>query len=329
PREQNVCIDEQIIPFTGRCPSRQFVPRKPNPTGLKVFVLASASGIVLDFEMYQGERTFSSKQFMGKKAGQGVGAILRLSESLSSGHRLFCDRFFTTIELIQELQKRGIYMTGTVAKRHILSLNFSSDKAMKDQGRGASEQVVSGDDCSVIKWYDNKPIFIASSIFGVEPNVVQRWSKKDKQYVRVSRPAAIGAYNKSMGGVDMCDRLISYHRISSRTQKWPVRCMMHFTDLALSNCWLLFKKYVSKQIDLLDFRMSVGLTAIEMANQEEQDSSSTEKFTVTSPIIVDRPNAARCKRKGCVGKTRTMCEKCKVYLCLQPHRNCYKMYHMP
>uniref|UniRef100_H2YX58 PiggyBac transposable element-derived protein domain-containing protein n=1 Tax=Ciona savignyi TaxID=51511 RepID=H2YX58_CIOSA len=224
---------------------------------------------------------------------------------------------------------------------------------MKDQGRGTSEQVVSGDDCSVIKWYDNKPIFIASSIFGVEPqDVVQRWSKKDKQYVRVSRPAAIGAYNKSMGGVDMCDRLISYHRISSRTQKWPVRCMMHFTDLALSNCWLLFRKYVSKQIDLLDFRMSVGLTAIEMANQEEQDSSSSEsddgaliinqaqKSSVRSPyqlsrkiyshlpIIVDRPNAARCKRKGCVGKTRTMCEKCKVYLCLQPHRNCYKMYHM-
>ena len=96
PREASVSIDEQMISFTGRCPSRQYVLRKPKPTGLKNFVLAGASGLVLDFELYQGAGIFDRYDIDGKKARQGSGAVLRLCESLSNGHRFYCDRFFTT-----------------------------------------------------------------------------------------------------------------------------------------------------------------------------------------------------------------------------------------
>ncbi|KAL3244844.1 hypothetical protein MRX96_047095 [Rhipicephalus microplus] len=43
PRPPSVCIDEQIIPYTAIPTLKQYVPRKPHPTGLKDFMIASPS----------------------------------------------------------------------------------------------------------------------------------------------------------------------------------------------------------------------------------------------------------------------------------------------
>ncbi|KAM8743645.1 piggyBac transposable element-derived protein 3-like isoform 2-T2 [Acanthopagrus schlegelii] len=354
-------IDEQMIPFTGACPSRQYLPMKPNPVGIKNFVCATADGIVLDFELYQGSNSLIEKVEESEGLGLGSLVIERLCQTLQRGTKVYCDRFFTTIKGAQRMLEKELYITGTIMKNRLAGANHKlpSNKAMKNTGRGTSAELSAEDGkLCVVKWYDNKPVLMMSVVHGVQPeDTCQRWDKKVKQYVTVSRPSIVCEYNIKMGGVDLMDRMISYYRMSTRTKKWTMRMVMHFTDLALANGWLLYRKDhaicagpKTRPIQFLQFRMEVakillaqhhGADADISEQSEEEDSNQGVKRHVTElphvsvrrranahlPEMVGLKNAMRCRQPGCTGRTRVRCVTCKVFLCLQTERNCYSAFH--
>ncbi|KAJ2945179.1 hypothetical protein O0L34_g9248 [Tuta absoluta] len=144
PREDNISIDEMIIPFSGQCGIRQYCPGKPNPVGIKVFVLANPNGLVCDMVVYQGDTTFQDLKAQGFTLDES--AILKLCETLVPGHHIYFDRYFTTIRLTETLLKKGFHGTGTIQRNRIpKDCEFSPEKEFKKKSRGTSETLSSLD----------------------------------------------------------------------------------------------------------------------------------------------------------------------------------------
>lgn len=270
-RPKELSIDEQMIPFTGTTSLRQYVKNKPNPVGLKNFVLATPNGLVLDFFLYQGGKTWPDGT-PDKVLGIGGSVVKKLSVDIFPGTTIYFDRYFTSIHLLDYLLEKGIFGVGTIMNNRIPKAvrgKIKKDAELLREGRGTHEEWVRSDGkVSLLKWMDNRSVMMASSSAGSLPvSNVRRWDKKESKYLLVSCPNTIAKYNQSMGGVDLCDRLISYYRICMRTKKWPVRVFWHFIDLALTNSWIEYRQdraafgcRKSTIMDLLEFKLYVGKT---------------------------------------------------------------------
>ncbi|KAL4113766.1 hypothetical protein QTP88_017339 [Uroleucon formosanum] len=215
-------IDEQMIPFLGRCQIRQFVKGKPRPVGLKNCVITTSDGLIIDFEIYKGLIT----PFPEKSLGLGPAVILRLINTIPEGSSVFFDRYFTTIPWMKKLVQLKIHGTGTIQMNRLQKFQFKADSKMK---RGDFEEVVSDDkNIYKLKWKDNKSVVTTSTCYGGLPTTtVSRWDKTEKKYIDVQIPNMISKYNEKMGGVDHFDQMIEYYRTWLKTRKWPLKVILH------------------------------------------------------------------------------------------------------
>ncbi|XP_049307347.1 piggyBac transposable element-derived protein 3-like isoform X1 [Bactrocera dorsalis] len=251
-------IDEQVVPFTGRCPARQTIRSKPRPTGLKNLVCATVSGMIVDIEVFQGAGTFQDCGL-----GHGASIIMRLTKHLPKGSHIYFDRFFTTIPLIQSVHQIGFHGTGIImANRLDKNLKFPQDKEMN---RGDIIQFTNGDNVAVVKWKDSKGVVVVSSQCGKDPiGETDRWNKNMKRRCPVHIAKVIENYNELMGGVDIADQMLEYYRIKMKTRKWTVKVFFHFLDLAVFNSWMESKRdaklaglHRSKVKTFLTFEMKI------------------------------------------------------------------------
>ena len=242
-QEENLCIDEQIIPFTGNLSIKQYIKGKPCPWGIKNFVLCGKSGLAYDFIVYQGKSTGLDESNI-KNYGQGAAVILHLCRVIRQPyHRLYFDNYFSSYALFKQLYEMNIYAAGTIRINRFAKPPVMSDLELKKKGRGWCDEAVSQDNIVLIKWNDNKPVCLASNYVGKgEEDYVRRWDKKQGQYIDVKRPEIVRKYNHGMGGVDLLDQMISLYRIFIKSKKWTLRVIMHFVDFALANSWFEYKR---------------------------------------------------------------------------------------
>ncbi|KAL7867876.1 hypothetical protein SRHO_G00092600 [Serrasalmus rhombeus] len=364
PLEENLCIDEQMVPFRGTLSVKQFIKGKPHPWGVKIYFLCGKSGMACDFLLHQGTTMELSQQHR-KQLGLGAGVVYHLSQRITeANHKLYFDNYFTTYNLLELLAERKIHAAGTARVSRFARPPLQSDKEMAKKPRGSCDEVISRDGkVALVKWYDNRPVLMASNFVGVGTmDEVQRWDKKKALFVMVSRPEVVKLYNDAMGGDDLLDQLVSLYRTEIRSKKWTLRMITHAFDMAVVNSWLEYRldakraNIQTKDIqDLLHFKMNVAQSLVRvhktMAAKRGRPSMSPEPqhvpqrpvcrpFQDVRPLpevqydMVDHmPNydekkeATRCKMPKCTGKTHVFCDKCNIHLYFVPQRNCFKAAH--
>ena len=107
---QQVAIDESVISFRGPVNFRQYLKGKPNPWGIKAFVLAgSKTGYLHRVCVYYGRET----ELIREDLPHTTRVVLTLVEGLhNKGYDLYVDRFYNSPLLATELEKVGITVTG-------------------------------------------------------------------------------------------------------------------------------------------------------------------------------------------------------------------------
>ena len=126
---RNLCSDESIVPFKGTLSIKQYLPKKRNRFGIKLFVLCDvATGIIIDFIVYCGASSEITDPGSLGVGGAVVATLLK--DFFGSQRHLYIDNWYTSPKLLRYLHENKIYACGTV-KKNRAGMPILSDKLKK------------------------------------------------------------------------------------------------------------------------------------------------------------------------------------------------------
>jgi hypothetical protein len=122
--EQELSHDEAMIKYFGKNGLKQAIRNKPIRFGYKVWVLATVSGYVVTFDLYQGKGIGTYTTQNVKTVGAAAASVLDLldllpEEKLNLPYHLYADNFFSSHKLIEVLGEHNIQYTGTIRQDRV------------------------------------------------------------------------------------------------------------------------------------------------------------------------------------------------------------------
>ena len=212
PLDQNMCVDEVMVPYYGRHGTKQFIRGKPVRYGYKIWALASSKGYMYQVEPYCGAMT--NLETTGN--GQGYDVVLGLlnKSNVPSGKCIYFDNLFTSFSLLDELTNKGIGGYGTMRENRLGGVPITIKKVFEKLPRGTCVHMSDGKNL-IVRWNDNKAVTTCTNFVPLEPKSEgRRYVKKQGGHIAVEIPGPVHAYNQNMGGVDLFDQCLSNYRSS-------------------------------------------------------------------------------------------------------------------
>ena len=332
PKGPECDVDEAMIAYYGKHGCKQFIKGKPIRFGFKAWCLNSNNGYLANFDFYQGKSKKSKPE--NSQLNKGSQVILELLEPVKEAFSnqyftVYCDNYFTSISLLEQLKKLNCYGTGTIRKNRF-SLPICKLDDLSKSTRGTYSYSGS-DEFIIVNWKDNSVVNLVSSIDRVNPvSSVKRYDRANHAKIDVSIPSVIKSYNKFMGGTDRMDQNISEYRISIRIKKWWWCLFTWLIDVTIQNCWLLARD-AGETLDLLTFRRHIVIYYLQKPALKlplsfqcsDKRVLSAVRYDNTGHLIIKIDKQLRCAGSNCTRKPMSKCTKCDVGLCLE----CFARFH--
>ena len=131
-------MDETLIQSFGRIKFKVRIISKEAQYGIKIYVLTdAATAHVLKVIVYTGKHTYNESVNQADK--KTIRVVKDLCKSWEGTHCIVhVDRFYTSLDLLKELHKMKLYVTGTIMKNRIpLEVTIGkSSRTFKEMNRG-------------------------------------------------------------------------------------------------------------------------------------------------------------------------------------------------
>lgn len=223
----NLCVDEELYPYRGKCQFRQYIKNKPASYGIKYWLLVDVeTSYMIDVNVYLGKSNENSKN----ESNIGMKSVLKLCEPFFNTHRSITgDNFFSSIQLCQELWNNKLTYIGTLRsnKPQIPQLFLSN----------INKKVGS----SMFAFHD----YLTLTSFVPKSNkavlLISTHHHDNKIDDETNKPQIIIDYNKRKGGVDTFDQLLAINSCRRKTNRWTLNAFMFLLDAACQNAFALYK----------------------------------------------------------------------------------------
>ena len=260
---RDLSIDEMMVRYYGRSVLKQYIKRKPNKYGIKLWALCcSCCGYSISQNLFLGSKT----ETVG-----GRDVVLNFGEIyFDKGHVIYCDSYFSFLDLAAYLRSRKTGLVGTsnisdlpedlgylVRNMHPLCWAFKwfeKEAKLKFHNKGTVTELVAKEKVCLTVWYDKKyrsedkkVVFISNCLPSIpsKPSQFQEkniwdphtgWSRQP-----VASPPIVKAYNHKMGGVDRHNSMVSQLDIPLTSKRGYMKIFYHILNSACVNAFILYK----------------------------------------------------------------------------------------
>ena len=309
-----------MVPYRGLHSAKQYIKGKLDKFGYKLWLLCSSDGYPYNFEIYCGKDENRTNPL-----GTHVVAKMLRPVANSSHHVVFFDNFFTSHTLLFNLAGKNVRACNTIRDNGTNHCPLIYKKDCKKQTRGKFDFRYDGS-VVCVKWNDNCSVSVASNYYGMHPYQKVERRVKNEQKKTVDQPFLIKMYNKGMGGVDVCDRLLSSYRPWLRSRKWWWNLFSHMLNLSVVAAYKFYNHVNLIGVSHIQFRREIARALVKLNSPRKRLGGPTAPPSKAVRFDGSNHNLESVTQGRCVlcqKTTRLCCAKCGKQL----HKLCSDRYH--